>query len=184
MCPLRTQANSPAKSGLNAAYRSAPSVNCPNGLPARSQTRYAYLLTDCARSRDKTHILEEIKRAAKENDGQPLGKSRFLKAPGIKESDWKGKYWGNFGDAQEEAGSPRNSKQGAYDEVLLIEKFIALIRELKRFPTIRADCNGRAGYEDVLAICDSASALTESAEPDRDSGSTQNFGFVYLRMTP
>ena len=162
---------------------------------------------------DKQHILKEIKRTARENGGKPLGMNRFWKATGIKESDWRGKHWENFGDAQEEAGFSRNSKQGAYDEILLIEKFISLMRELKRFPTvaalrmktrsdatfpssktfvrfgdakqqrvakIRAYCNGRAGYEDVLAICDTAIAATGPVEVDRDSGSQESFGFVYL----
>jgi hypothetical protein len=59
---------------------------------------------------DKQHILEEIKRTARENGGRPLGLDRFWKATGIKEFDWRGKHWENFGDAQEEAGFPRNSK--------------------------------------------------------------------------
>ncbi len=116
--------------------------------PSHSELRRVYglkggLLPSTIRLRatrqyGKEAYLGRIKRTAKENGGQPLGRNRFWDATGIKESDWKGKYWENFGDAQEEAGFPRNSKQGAYDEVLLIEKFISLIRELKRFPTMAA----------------------------------------------
>lgn len=87
---------------------------------------------------DKHYILEEIRRTAKANGGKPLGLARFCEATGIKEFDWRGKYWENFGDAQEEAGFERNTKQEAYDEALLIDKLIALIRELKRFPTVAA----------------------------------------------
>ncbi len=93
---------------------------------------------EVAREMDKRHILEEIKRTANANGGRPLGKSLFWEATGIKESDWRGKYWENFGDTQEEAGFARNIKQGAYDETLLIEKLITLIRALKRFPTVAA----------------------------------------------
>ena len=74
---------------------------------------------------DKVFILDEIKRTAKENGGKPLGLNRFFKATGIREADWRGKYWENFGDAQEEAGFPRNTKQEAFDDVLLIEKLIS-----------------------------------------------------------
>ncbi|HEX5226872.1 MAG TPA: GIY-YIG nuclease family protein [Bryobacteraceae bacterium] len=87
---------------------------------------------------DKQHILEEIRRTAKANGGKPLGLARFYEATGIREWDWRGKHWENFGDAQEEAGFERNTKQEAYDEALLIEKLVTLMRELKRFPTVAA----------------------------------------------
>jgi hypothetical protein len=78
--------------------------------------------------KDKQYILEEIKRTAKANGGKPLGQARFCAMTGIKEFDWRGKYWENFGDAQQEAGFERNRKQ-------VLEKFVALMREPKRFPT-------------------------------------------------
>lgn len=87
---------------------------------------------------DKQHILSEIKRTAQENRGTPLGRSRFLQATGIREADWRGKYWENFGDAQEEAGFSRNKKQEAYNDIFLIEKLIALIPERNRFPPVAA----------------------------------------------
>ena len=162
---------------------------------------------------DKQHILGEIRRTAKANGGKPLGMDRFCDATGIKEFDWRGKYWENFGDAQEEAGFERNSKQGPFDEAWLIEKVIGLIRELQRFPTVaalrlkrRSDptfpasetfrrlgkakqqrvakvhayCDGRPGYEDVLAICDAAKTEPGSKESENGSSLEQSFGFVYL----
>ena len=53
---------------------------------------------------NKTHILEEIKRTAKENDGVPLGRIKFESETGIKETDWFGKYWARWGEAVREAG--------------------------------------------------------------------------------
>jgi len=162
---------------------------------------------------DKQHILGEIRRTAKANGGKPLGMHRFCDATGIKEFDWRGKYWENFGDAQEEAGFERNSKQGPFDEAWLIEKVIGLVRELQRFPAVaalrlkrRSDptfpasetfrrfgkakqqrvakvhayCDGRPGYEDVLAICDAANTEPSSNESENDSSQEQSFGFVYL----
>jgi len=38
---------------------------------------------------NKQHILQEIKRTATANDGIPLGRLRFFRETGIKESDWK-----------------------------------------------------------------------------------------------
>jgi hypothetical protein len=39
---------------------------------------------------NKQHILDEIRRTAKENKSVPLGKGRFLRETGIKDSDWAG----------------------------------------------------------------------------------------------
>lgn len=162
---------------------------------------------------DKQHILDEIKRTAAGNGGQPLGHRRFRTETGIKESDWRGKYWENFGDAQEEAGFERNIKTLAHDDNFLLEKLIGIMRELTRYPTVarlrmkrRADpdfpgpeaferfgktklqriekiqqyCRTHTGYEDVLAICTSSIAASESKNSESDSGSQALFGFVYL----
>jgi Meiotically Up-regulated Gene 113 (MUG113) protein len=83
---------------------------------------------------DKQHILEEIKRTALANEGVPLGRDRFEHETGIKEFDWFGKYWARWSDAVKEAGFTPNQFQGAYDEQVLFDKFIALIRELGHFP--------------------------------------------------
>src|SRR3989344_5715795 len=84
----------------------------------------------------KQHILDEIKRTAKENGGKPLGLARFQKEAGINPYDWS-KYWARFGDAQKEAGFETNQLQGAYTDDFLIEKVIYLIRKLNKFPTYR-----------------------------------------------
>jgi Meiotically up-regulated gene 113 len=85
---------------------------------------------------NKQHILDEIKRTAGANGGLALGRLKFFRETGIKESDWKGKYWARWNDAVREAGLQPNQKTGAYEEHLLIEKFISLMRELGRFPVV------------------------------------------------
>jgi hypothetical protein len=85
---------------------------------------------------NKDQILQEIKRTAEANGGIPLGRLRFFRETGIKESDWKGKFWARWNDAVSEAGLEPNQKTGAYKEDLLIEKFISLVRELGRFPVV------------------------------------------------
>lgn len=65
-----------------------------------------------------------------------MGRLRFFRETGIKESDWKGKYWARWNDAVTEAGLEPNQKTSAYEEGLLIEKFISLMRELGRFPVV------------------------------------------------
>lgn len=84
---------------------------------------------------DKEHILYEIRRTAERNGGQALGVGRFEKETGIKESDWRGKYWARWSDAIEEAGLSPNKLNSAYEEAHLLIRFAELVRELGRFPT-------------------------------------------------
>lgn len=83
---------------------------------------------------DKQYILDEIKRTARANGGKPLGKPRFFRETGIKESDWEGRYWVRWNDAVREAGFEPNILQPAFEKTMLIEKFINLMRELGHFP--------------------------------------------------
>lgn len=82
----------------------------------------------------KEHILNEIRRTAEANGGIALGRDRFLQETGIKESDWKGKLWVRWSDAVREAKVELNRFTVAYNEDVLIEKFIAVMRDLGRFP--------------------------------------------------
>lgn len=84
----------------------------------------------------KEHILDGIRRTAEANGGAPLGVRAFFRETGIKESDWKGKHWVRWGDAVREAGFEPNQLTVAYDESVLIEKYIAVMRELGRFPVV------------------------------------------------
>ena len=82
----------------------------------------------------REHILDEIKRTAAENGGMPLGRERFVKEIGIKVYDI-GRYWARWSDAQREAGFNPNEMQAAYSNDFLLEKLVAFMRELGRFPT-------------------------------------------------
>jgi hypothetical protein len=68
-------------------------------IPLPSLTQQYVILLECRISHgepiltglfdtDKQHILDEIKRTAKENNGIPLGTQRFFKETGIKTTDW------------------------------------------------------------------------------------------------
>jgi hypothetical protein len=97
---------------------------------------------------NKQHIVAEIKRTATANGGVPLGVSRFSQETGIKDSDWKGKIWARWGDALREAGfEPNQFSTPAYDKDTLIEKLIALARELGHFP-VRAELNMKSRNDD------------------------------------
>jgi hypothetical protein len=98
---------------------------------------------------NKEHILSEIKRTAAANGGVPLGRERFLRETGIKIHDWSGKFWARWGDALREAGFAPNQLQTAYNDNILIEKFISLTRELGHFPVyaeLRMKAHSDAGF--------------------------------------
>lgn len=84
----------------------------------------------------KSHILEELRRTAKENFGVPLGKRRFYAETGIREADWSGKHWAKWSDALREAGLQPNRLQGRLDDAVVLERLAELVRELGHYPTV------------------------------------------------
>jgi hypothetical protein len=148
---------------------------------------------------DKKYIIDEIKRTAEENNGIPLGHRKFASQTGIKYSDWHGKYWARWGDAVREAGLESNKPTSAYDENLLIECVITLIKEIKRFPTaadfrlkahttngfpwrfsrlgkkpemaqrILNYCKEHSGCEDVIEICKGVLVPSEKEKGEIDT---------------
>ena len=90
---------------------------------------------------DKEHILSEIRRTAEENGGAPLGKERFEKETGIKQSDLCGKYWSRWSDAIVDAGYTQNTMQSAYSDVFLFLKIIELIQ----VGSVFRNCNLKIG---------------------------------------
>lgn len=85
---------------------------------------------------NKSYILNEIKRTATANGGVPLGRLGFFKETGIREADWRGRFWARWNDAVREAGLEPNQKTEARSDDSMIEQFIALMRELGRFPVV------------------------------------------------
>ena len=83
----------------------------------------------------KDYILSEIRRTAAENGGQALGRARFEKETGIRETDWTGRYWVKWSDAIAEAGYVPNALQKPYPIEYLLEKLVIFIQELGHFPT-------------------------------------------------
>jgi len=83
---------------------------------------------------NKEHILKEIRRTAEANGGMPLGRLRFFRETGIKDSDWLGKYWARWNDAVRESGLSPNRLTIALDETILLNKYIELTRELGHLP--------------------------------------------------
>jgi hypothetical protein len=158
---------------------------------------------------NKEHILQEIKRSAEANGGTSLDTKKFEEETGIKIDDWLGKHWARWEDAVREAGLTPNRLQTTFEESMLMEKYIALTRELGKLPVkadmqlmhradadfpyyltfsskpelvkrVAAYCKNRIGYEDVVL-------LSERYVPQRGEGSANDhlpaeaeIGFVYL----
>lgn len=158
----------------------------------------------------KEHVLAEIRRTAAENGNAPLGRLAFLTETGIKESEWRGKYWARWSEAVREAGFEPNTKQEPYATDHLLERLIELTRELGRFPVyseIRLKSNrdstfptdrtfARLGTKQdlvahVVRYCQShpgcedilqicAQIPTSSASAEQPDTGGEEFGFVYL----
>jgi hypothetical protein len=85
---------------------------------------------------NKQHILDQIKRTAVDNGGKALGRAKFETVTGIREVDWRGRFWARWGDAVAEAGLTPNVKNTAFDEQDMLRSVAAYSLELGRFPTV------------------------------------------------
>jgi hypothetical protein len=87
---------------------------------------------------DKEHILNEIKRTAAANGGEPLGERSFYRETGITQGEFF-RHWARFSEAQKEAGfTPKkfpDEKQYSNDDML--ESYAKLAGELSRLPAVR-----------------------------------------------
>lgn len=83
----------------------------------------------------RERILAEIRRTAEANGGRPLGIDRFAAETGIREHDWRGRYWVRWSDALEAAGYAPNQLTPRYDDDQALARLVAEIRRLGRMPT-------------------------------------------------
>jgi len=92
----------------------------------------------------KDEVLGEIRRTTAENGGVPLGKSAFLAATGIRESDWLGRWWTTWGAAVREAGFEPQILNPKLDDEVVLRAAAQIVEKYRRFPTaaeIRFECN-------------------------------------------
>lgn len=83
---------------------------------------------------EKHQVLAEIRRIAEANNGQPPGRERFEQESGIRTADWYPHLWLRWGDALQEAGFQPNQLATKLDASVIVEKYVALMRELRRVP--------------------------------------------------
>src|SRR5581483_3341023 len=84
---------------------------------------------------EKEQILAEIRRTAAANSGAALGKARFAAETGIRETDWRGRYWARWSDALAEAGFGPNEYQAAIPEQTILACLADEIVRLRKMPT-------------------------------------------------
>ncbi|MCZ6803719.1 MAG: GIY-YIG nuclease family protein [Proteobacteria bacterium] len=82
---------------------------------------------------DKDFIIKEIQRTAV--DGTALGKRKFATVTSVVEGDWYGIHWARWSGAVKEAGLTPNELRVAYGEDYLLEKFVSLTREIRKYPS-------------------------------------------------
>ena len=82
----------------------------------------------------RDRILNEIRRLAAANGGQPPGWNTFSKATGIRIHEWRGVYWSKWGDATREAGFEPNTPITAYTNEYFLEKLSEAARHFGAIP--------------------------------------------------
>ena len=119
------------------------------------------------------HILAEIRRLTAENDGAPIGQRTFENKTGIKQSQWRGKFWARWGDAVAEAGFPPNTANPSLNPATVLDCIADACRHYRRFPTDsewklyareRPDCVGAGSvYRKFDGLDGARSALRDRA---------------------
>lgn len=84
----------------------------------------------------REHILNEIRRLATANGGQPPGKKTFLRETGIAEHQWSGRLWARWSDALAEAGLAPNKIQHRFDSNEMLGQIAQACRHYSRLPTV------------------------------------------------
>lgn len=83
----------------------------------------------------KEQILQEIRRIADECDGVAPGKERFAKETGVREHEWRGRYWAKWSDAVTEAGCTTNAMSSRLEEGPALAALASEVRRLGKMPT-------------------------------------------------
>lgn len=119
----------------------------------------------CGMARSKEEILLAIKREAAANGGQPLGVERFIRATGIKQSDWAGRYWARWSDALVEAGFTPNTWQGpSQTDAELLRRLADLALDLGHYPTNmerKLHHNADAAFPDAKTVANRLGSRAE-----------------------
>lgn len=109
------------------AFLSACGSETPVAVPSGCVVVYGSEMRD--------FILQEIRRLAVANGGQPPGQKLFVKETGIAEHQWRGQFWARWGDALTEAGFRPNDWTGKLDSDDVLRGIARAVRQFGRLPT-------------------------------------------------
>ena len=84
-------------------------------------------------SASREEIINEIRRLAATNNGQPPGRRLFRRRTNIHPAEWQGVYWAIWSDALKEAGFQPNLKTEKLDEELMLIKLAEACRHFENF---------------------------------------------------
>jgi hypothetical protein len=87
-------------------------------------------------SASREEIVNEIRRLAATNNGQPPGRRLFRRRTNIHPAEWQGVYWAIWSDALKEAGFQPNLKTEKLDEEFMLIKLAEACRHFEKFPSI------------------------------------------------
>jgi hypothetical protein len=87
-------------------------------------------------SASREEIINEIRKLAAMNNGQPPGRRLFRRRTNIHPAEWQGVYWAIWSDALKEAGFQPNLKTEKLDEELMLIKLAEACRHFEKFPSI------------------------------------------------
>lgn len=84
---------------------------------------------------DRDTILDAIRQASVECDGQAPGQVRFEQLTGIPAVAWRGKYWARWSDAVAEAGFTPNRTNESTPRSVVLESLARLALKVGHLPT-------------------------------------------------
>jgi hypothetical protein len=85
-------------------------------------------------SSSREEIVNEIRRLAAWNNGQPPGEHLFKRKTDIRRVEWRGIHWPAWSDALKEAGFQPNVKTEKLDDEFMLIKLAQACRHFGRFP--------------------------------------------------
>ena len=83
----------------------------------------------------REYVIAEIRRVAAEIGRSP-GAWLFETETGIRECNWRGRYWPRWSDALRDAGLEPNAPHQRPDPDAVLEQLAGVVRRFRRMPTI------------------------------------------------
>lgn len=87
--------------------------------------------------RERSAILDALRRAAADNGGQPPGEKQFRTSTGISAAAWSGKHWIRWSELIRDAGYTGTGRLAIRDDESLLTRLAEVVRHFGKIPTSR-----------------------------------------------